>query len=88
MLIGIIQNFDKKYAEGEQVLKEALAIRPVTEYDPKMLYILGHLYQNWGRRDSARAAYKQLLADFPDAPAASKAKDQLKKLDKPEKAEK
>ena len=81
MLIGIIQNFDNKYAEGETVLKEALALRPRTELDPKMLYILGRLYQGWGRKDEARKTYRHLLAEHPDAPVAAKAKEALKKLE-------
>lgn len=82
MLIGIIQNFDNKYAEGETVLKEALALRPPSEFDPKMLYILGRLYQGWGRMEEARKTYRHLLAEHADAPVAAKAKEALGKLEK------
>ena len=82
MLIGIIQNYERKYAEGEAILKEALGIRPATEYDPKMLFMLGHLYVSWNKKDAARGVLRTLLNDHPDSSVAPKARDLLKSLER------
>ncbi len=80
MLIGIIQNYDRKYAEGEQVLKEALGIRPATEYDPKMLFVLARLYVAWNKKDAARNVLVTLIHDHPDSSVTPKGRDLLKSL--------
>ena len=80
MLIGIIQNYDRKYAEGESILKEALGIRPLTEYDPKMLFILARLYVSWNKKEAARGALVTLIRDHPDSSVTPKARDLLKSL--------
>jgi thioredoxin len=80
MLIGIIQNYDRKFAEGEQVLKEALGIRPATEYDPKMLFILARLYVSWNKKEASRGALVSLIRDYPDSSVTPKARDLLKSL--------
>jgi thioredoxin len=82
MLIGIIQNYDKKYAEGEFILKDGLGIRPVTEYDPKMLFVLARLYVAWNKRDSARNALRTLIQDHPDSTVTPKARELLKSLER------
>jgi len=82
MLIGIIQNYDRKYAEGESILKEALGIRPVTEYDPKMLFMLSRLYMAWNKKDAARNVLGTLLQEHPDSSVAPKARDLLKSLER------
>lgn len=80
MLIGIIQNYDRKYAEAETVLKEALAIRPITEYDPKMLFVLARLYVAWNRKEAARGALLTLIQDHPDSSVTPKGRELLKSL--------
>jgi thiol-disulfide isomerase/thioredoxin len=82
MLIGIIQNYDKKYAEGESILKEALGIGPVTEYDPKMMFVLARLYLAWNKKDAARGVLRTLVQEHPDSSVASKARDLLKSLER------
>jgi thioredoxin 1 len=82
MLIGIIQNYDRKYAEGEQVLKEALGIRPLTEYDPKMLFVLARLYVAWNKKDAARGALQALLHEHAESSVSPKARDLLKSLER------
>lgn len=82
MLIGIIQNYDKKYAEGESILKEALGIRPVTEYDPKMLFMLARLYMAWNKKDAARDVLRTLLHEHADSSVAPKGRDLLKSLER------
>lgn len=82
MLIGIIQTYDKKYAEAEDALKQALALRPADELEPRLLFVLGRTYLNWGKRDKARAVMQQLLADYPGSPVSVKARETLEGLDK------
>ncbi len=82
MLIGIIQNYDRKYAEAESILKEALGIRPVTEYDPKMLFVLARLYVAWNKKDAARNVLRTLVHEHSDSSVAPKARDLLKSLER------
>ena len=82
MLIGIIQNYDRKYEEGETVLKEALGFRPLTEYDPKMLFVLARLYVAWGKKDDGRSVLWTLVKEHPDSSVTPKAKELLKTLER------
>jgi thioredoxin-like negative regulator of GroEL len=82
MLIGIIQNYDRKYAEGESILKEALGLRPVTEYDPKMMFILARLYLAWNKKDEGRTVLRALVQEHPDSSVTPKARDLLKSLER------
>lgn len=82
MLIGIIQNYDRKYAEGESVLKDALEIRPVTEYDPKMMFVLARLYVAWNKKDAARGVLHTLVKEHADSSVTPKARELLKSLDR------
>jgi thioredoxin 1 len=82
MLIGIIQNYDRKYAEAESILNEGLAIRPVTEYDSKMLFVLARLYVAWNKKDHARATLQTLLHDYGESSVAPKARELLKSLER------
>jgi thioredoxin-like negative regulator of GroEL len=81
MLLGIIQKYDGKNPEAEKILKEALAIQPPTEYDPKMLYILGRVYMAQGRAGDARGAMNQVLS-YGDTSVTKKAKEALRELEK------
>ena len=82
MLIGIIQTYDKKYAEAEDALKQALALKPPDEIEPRLLFVLGRTYLNWGKQDKARLVMEQLLADYPGSPVSAKAREALEALNK------
>lgn len=82
MLIGIIQNYDRKYAEGESVLKDALEIRPVTEYDPKAMFVLARLYVAWNKKDAARGVLRRLVSEHADSSVTPKARELLKSLER------
>lgn len=82
MLIGIIQNYDRKYAEGESVLKDALEIRPVTEYDPKMMFVLARLYVAWNKKDAARGVLRTLVKEHADSSVTPRARELLKSLER------
>jgi thioredoxin-like negative regulator of GroEL len=82
MLLGIVHKYNHKNPEAETVLKEGLALQPASEYDPKILYVLGRLYAGWGRYDEARAVLKQILSLYAQSPVADKARETLVALDR------
>jgi len=82
MLIGIIQNYDRKYAEAETVLKEGLEIRPLTEYDSKMLFVLARLYVAWNKKGAARSVLQTLIDEHPDSSVTPKARELLKSFER------
>jgi thiol-disulfide isomerase/thioredoxin len=81
MLIGIIQRYDNKLAEAEAVLKEGLALQPPTEFDPKMLYILGRVYAAWNKTPEARTSLNRVVNEFPESAVAKKAREMLASLE-------
>jgi thioredoxin-like negative regulator of GroEL len=82
MLIGIIQTYDKKYPEAEDVLKDALALKPPDELEPRLLFVLGRTYVNWGKLDKARTAMQEILSAYSASPVAAKARETLAALDR------
>jgi thiol-disulfide isomerase/thioredoxin len=81
MLIGIIQRYDNKLAEAEAVLKEGLALQPPSEFDPKMLYILGRVYAAWNKTPEARTSLNRVVNEFPESAVAKKAREMLASLE-------
>jgi thiol-disulfide isomerase/thioredoxin len=77
MLIGIIQRYDNKLKEAEVVLKEGLALEPPTEYDPKMLYILGRVYAASNKTPEARLILARVVNEYPASSVAQKARETL-----------
>jgi thiol-disulfide isomerase/thioredoxin len=77
MLIGIIDRYDSKYQRAEAVLKEGLALEPATEFDPKMLYILGRVYAAWNKTAEARVMLNRVVNEYPASAVAQKAKETL-----------
>ena len=82
MLIGIIQTYDKKYPEAEEALKQALALKPADALEPRLLFVLGRAYVNWGKQDKARSVMQQLLDQYPSSPMSAKARDTLDALNR------
>jgi tetratricopeptide (TPR) repeat protein len=82
MLLAIIQNFDQKYGEAEALIKESLAILPLGEDEPKLLFILGRTYMKGGRASEARRLMQQIVAEHPQSPMAEKAREQLALLER------
>jgi tetratricopeptide (TPR) repeat protein len=81
VMLGIIQNFDRKLGESEKLLKEALAVTPADpEQDATAHYALGKTYAKSGKLDLARAAMQKAIEVQPDGPVAPKAKEALEKL--------
>jgi thioredoxin-like negative regulator of GroEL len=80
MLLAIIYNYRRKYAEAEAALKDGLEIRPTTESDAKLLYVLGKTYLTWGRSAEARDALERVVQGFPDSSVSHKARESLLRM--------
>lgn len=81
MLLATLEYYDNKPAPAEQILKEGLNLRPETEYDPKMLYVLAKVYIKAGRKPEARGALQSVLEGYASSPIAQKARETLVALD-------
>ena len=82
LLTGVILKAADRFPEAETVLKQGLGLQPDDAvYDPKLLYVLGMLYANWGRRDEARVILQQVLTLHAQSSIAQKARDSLVALD-------
>ncbi len=82
LLTGVILKAADKFPEAETVLKQGLGLQPDDAvYDPKLLYVLGMLYANWGRKDEARVILQQVLTLHAQSSIAQKARDSLVALD-------
>lgn len=82
LLLGAIQKSDQRYADAEASLKEGLALGPQSDYDPKLLYVLGKLYAEWGRPDQARAVLQKVVSGYAHSAVAQKAREVLVALEK------
>jgi len=82
LLLAALRKGGERYVEAEAILKEALALPPSPEYDPKLLYVLGKLYLVRGRNDEARAAFRQVITLHGGSPVADKARETLVAMDK------
>ena len=82
LLLAIVQNYDRKFAEAESLLKEALDLRPAGEDQAKLLFILGRTYVSWGRHSEARATMQTIVTEYGQSPMAQKARETLVTLDR------
>ena len=82
LLTGVILKAADRFPDSETVLKQGLGLQPEDSvYDPKLLYVLGMLYANWGRKDEARSILQQVLTLHAQSSIAQKARDSLVALD-------
>jgi thiol:disulfide interchange protein DsbD len=82
MLLAIIQNYDRKFGEAEALLKEALALRPPGEDEPKLLFVLGRTYASWGRVEDSQRTMQTILRLYPQNPIAQKARETIVALER------
>jgi thioredoxin-like negative regulator of GroEL len=82
MMLAIIENYDRKYAEAEGLLTDALGIKPAGEDQAKILFVLGRTYASWGRRDDAQKMMQRILRDYAGSAMAQKARETLLALDR------
>ena len=81
LLLGAIEKSDHRYAEAETILKNALSLPPSAEHDAKVLYVLGRMYDSWGRKDQARVALQKVVKTYGQTSIAQKAKESLGALE-------
>ena len=79
---GAIEKSDHRYSEAETILKDALSLPPSPEHDAKVLYVLGRMYDSWGRKDQARVALQKVVKTYGQTSIAQKAKESLGALEK------
>jgi predicted Zn-dependent protease len=77
MLMAILQHVQQRYAQAEQMLKEALSIDPQAPDQPQLLYILGRTYVQWGRKDEGMQTMQVIVREHPQSPIAQKARETL-----------
>ena len=80
MLLAILENMDRNYAEAEKLVKEALALGPRGEDNPKLLFVLGRTYVSWGRHAEGVATMEIIVRDYPQSPIAQKARETIVNL--------
>jgi thiol-disulfide isomerase/thioredoxin len=80
MLLAILENGTRNYAEAEKLVKEALALGPHGDDDPKLLFVLGRTYVSWGRHDEGVATMQIIVREYPQSPVAQKARETLVNL--------
>jgi thiol-disulfide isomerase/thioredoxin len=77
LLLAILQNVERRYAEAETLIKEALSLGAKGEDEAKLLFILGHTYVAWGRRAEGAQAMRAIVREYPQSPLAQKARETL-----------
>jgi tetratricopeptide (TPR) repeat protein len=80
MLLAILFNVERNYAEAEKLVKDALSLAPQPEDEPKLLFVLGRTYVSWGRPDEGIATMQMILRQFPLSPVAPKARETIVNL--------
>ena len=80
MLLAIIEHVSRNFAEAERLVKEALALPPDPEDQPKLLFVLGRTYVSSGREAEAVATLELIVREYPQSPVAAKARETLVNL--------
>ena len=81
MLLATLEYYDNKLSKAEQILKEGLNLRPETEYEPKMLYVLAKIYVKQNRKAEARGVLQSVIDGYASSPIAQKARETLVALE-------
>jgi thioredoxin-like negative regulator of GroEL len=77
LLLAILQNVQRQYAEAESMIKEALSLDPKAPDQPSLLFILGRTYVSWGRREEGVQTMQFIVREHPQSPMAQKARETL-----------
>ena len=77
LLLAILQNVQRQYAEAESVIKEALSLDPKAPDQPSLLFILGRTYVSWGRKAEGVQTMQVIVREHPQSPMAQKARETL-----------
>jgi hypothetical protein len=77
MLLAIIEHVTRNFGEAERLVKEALALEPNGEDQPKLLFFLGRTYVSSGRQAEGVATFEVIVREYPQSPIAQKARETL-----------
>ncbi len=77
MLLAIIEHVTRNFGEAERLVKEALALEPNDEDQPKLLFFLGRTYVSSGRQAEGAATFEVIVRQYPQSPIAQKARETL-----------
>jgi thioredoxin-like negative regulator of GroEL len=80
MLLAILSQVGREFAEAERLVKEALSLGPDAEEQPRLLFVLGRTYVSSGRQEEAFDTFEMIVQRFPQSPVAEKAKETLTSL--------
>jgi len=80
MLLAIIEHVTRNFGEAEKLVKEALALDPNLEDQPKLLFVLGRTYVSSGRQAEGVATFEVIVRQYPQSPVAQKARETLVNL--------
>ena len=80
MLLAIIEHVTRNFGEAERLVKEALSLKPGPEDQPKLLFVLGRTYLSSGRQAEGVATFEVIVREYPQSPAAAKARESLVNL--------
>ncbi len=79
MLARIIES-ESSFADSEAMLREALALPPEPDNDPRLLFLLSRGLATIGRKAEARSELVRLIAAYPKHPVTPTAKKTLEGL--------
>ena len=82
LLLAILQNVKRQFAQAESLLKEALTLNPEGEDQPKLLFFLGRTYVSWGRHEMGVATMQVIVREHPRSPIAQRAQETLVTLER------
>jgi thiol-disulfide isomerase/thioredoxin len=77
LLLAILQNAQRRFAEAELLIKEALTLDPKGDDQPKLLFMLGRNYVSWGRHEQGVETMQVIMREHPQSPMAQRAKETL-----------
>ena len=80
LLLAVLHNVDRNFAEAERLVKDALSLGPRGEDEPRLLFVLGRTYVSWGRQDEGLATMEIIVRQYPQSPVAQKARETLMTL--------
>jgi thioredoxin-like negative regulator of GroEL len=81
LLLAILRNAGRQYAEAETMIKEALSLDPEASDQPSLLFVLGWTYVSWGRRAEGVQTLRVIVREHPQSPVAQKARETLVTLE-------
>ena len=82
LLLAVLQNAQRRFAEAESLIKEALGLDPKSEDQPKLLFFLGRTYVSWGRHQMGVETMQVIVREHPGSPVAPKAQEALTALER------